>query len=76
MALPAGRAIRLDATIADVTIVGSIDPIEAIRLKARRLAVIRRGKVIAETPAGVAKLSLDGRPSRVDPADYRPKAAG
>ena len=26
------------------------DPIEAIRLKATRLAVIRRGKVIAETP--------------------------
>ena len=48
------------------------DPIEAIRLKATRLAVIRRGKVIAETPARVATLSLDGRPSSVDPADYAP----
>jgi cytosine deaminase len=35
--------------------------------------VIRRGKVIAETPARTAKLSLSGRPTTVDPADYAPK---
>jgi cytosine deaminase len=42
------------------------DPIEAIRLKATRLAVIRRGKVIAETPAQTARLSLPGRPESAD----------
>ena len=51
------------------------DPIEAIRLKATRLAVIRRGRVIAETPARVASLALPGRPATVDPASYAPKDA-
>ena len=40
------------------------DPIEAIRLKATRLHVVRRGKVIAETPAAVAKLDIAGRRRR------------
>jgi cytosine deaminase len=57
---------------ADMVVLQAADPIEAIRLKATRLAVIRRGKVIAETPARVATLALDGRPSAVDPADYAP----
>jgi len=57
---------------ADMVVLQAADPIEAIRLKARRLAVIRRGRVIAETPAQVTALSLDGRPARVDPADYNP----
>ena len=57
---------------ADMVLIQAADPIEAIRLKARRLAVIRRGKVIAETPAQVATLSLDGRPATIDPADYAP----
>ena len=61
---------------ADMVLLQAADPIEAIRLKATRLAVIRRGKVIAETPARVASIDLPGRPSRVDPADYAPKAAG
>ncbi|SDK62328.1 amidohydrolase family protein [Aliiruegeria lutimaris] len=43
------------------------DPIEAIRLRATRLAVIRAGKVISETPASTAKLTLPGRPAAVDP---------
>lgn len=57
---------------ADMVLLQAADPIEAIRLKATRLAVIRRGKVIAETPPRVATLSLDGRPPTVDPADYAP----
>ena len=57
---------------ADMVVLQAADPIEAIRLKARRLAVIRRGKVIAETPASVASLSLPGRPTAVDPAAYAP----
>jgi cytosine deaminase len=60
---------------ADMVVLQAADPIEAIRLKARRLAVIRRGRVIAETPAQVTSLALDGRPSRLDPADYRPQGA-
>ncbi|MBK9135316.1 MAG: amidohydrolase family protein [Betaproteobacteria bacterium] len=42
------------------------DPIEAIRLRATRLAVYRRGKRVAETPPATAALSLPGRPGRVD----------
>ena len=57
---------------ADMVVLQAADPIEAIRLKARRLAVVRRGKVIAETPAQVASLSLAGRPATVDPAAYAP----
>jgi cytosine deaminase len=56
----------------DLVLLQARDPIEAIRLKATRLAVIRRGRVIAETPARVAKLALDGRPAAVDPAAYAP----
>ena len=55
---------------ADMVLLQAADPIEAIRLKATRLAVIRRGRVIAETPARVAAIDLPGRPARVDPADY------
>jgi cytosine deaminase len=57
---------------ADMVLLQAADPVEAIRLKATRLAVIRRGKVIAETPARVARLSLPGRPQSVDPSDYAP----
>ena len=57
---------------ADMVLLQASDPIEAIRLKATRLAVIRRGRVIAETPAKVARLDLDGRPTTVDPAAYAP----
>jgi cytosine deaminase len=48
------------------------DPIEAIRLKATRLAVIREGRVLSRTPARAAALSLEGRPETLDPADYAP----
>jgi cytosine/creatinine deaminase len=58
----------------DLVLLQAHDPIEAIRLKATRLAVVRRGKVIAETPARIGRLSLDGRPSSVDPAAYAPPA--
>jgi cytosine deaminase len=60
---------------ADMVLLQAADPIEAIRLRARRLAVIRRGKVIAETAPDIANLRLDGRPERVDPADYFPQTA-
>jgi len=57
---------------ADMVLLQARDPVEAIRVKATRLAVIRRGRVIARTPARVARLSLEGRPAEVDPAAYAP----
>jgi cytosine/creatinine deaminase len=59
---------------ADMVLLQARDPIEAIRLKPPRLAVIRRGKVIAETAERTSRLDLDGRPGRLDPADYAPGA--
>lgn len=59
---------------ADLVLLQARDPIEAIRLRATRLAVVRRGRVIAETPARVATLALDGRPAVVDTAAYAPPA--
>jgi len=53
---------------ADFVLLQASDPIEAIRLKATRLMVVRRGTVIAETPARVARLDLEGRPSQLDSA--------
>jgi cytosine deaminase len=50
------------------------DPIEAIRLRARRLFVIRRGKVISEAAPEIASLSLPSRPPTLDPASFFPKA--
>ena len=58
---------------ADMVLLQAANPIEAIRLKARRLAVIRRGRVIAKTPAQITSLSLEGRPRQLDQADYRPR---
>jgi len=48
--------------IADFVLLQARDPVEAIRLRAARLAVVRRGRVIARTPAAVATLDLPGRP--------------
>ena len=37
------------------------DPVEAIRLRATRLKVWRKGVLVAETPAATARLLVDGR---------------
>ena len=47
---------------ADFVLLQARDPIEAIRLRATRLKVFRRGKLIAETPAATSALRLAGRP--------------
>src|SRR5258708_3965039 len=47
---------------ADCVVLDARDPVEAIRLRAARTAVLRRGKVISRAPAMRAKLSLEGRP--------------
>ncbi len=59
---------------ADFVVLQAKDPIEAIRLKANRLKVVRRGKVIAETPERVSTLHLPGRPGTVNGAAYAPPA--
>jgi cytosine deaminase len=51
---------------ADFVLLQASDPADAIRLRARRLAVVRRGKVIARSPADIATLDIEGRPARVD----------
>ncbi|MBK6863793.1 MAG: amidohydrolase family protein [Ideonella sp.] len=48
---------------ADFVLLQASDPIEAIRLRATRLAVVRAGRVIARTPAVQAALDLPGRPA-------------
>ena len=57
---------------ADLVVLQAADPIEAVRLRAERLAVVRRGRVVARTPARETALSLEGRPTALDPANYAP----
>ncbi|WP_445230332.1 amidohydrolase family protein [Duganella rhizosphaerae] len=51
---------------ADLVLLDAADPVEAIRLRAARRMVMRRGKVIAEAPRAQARLILPGRPATVD----------
>ncbi|WP_369823007.1 amidohydrolase family protein [Rhizobacter sp. OV335] len=51
---------------ADFVLLQARDPVEAIRLRAARLAVVRGGQVVARTPAATATLSLPGRSASVD----------
>jgi cytosine deaminase len=48
------------------------DRIEAIRLRAHRLAVVRKGRVISKNAPINTEMSLEGRPRLVDPAAYSP----
>lgn len=51
---------------ADFVVLQAADPIEAIRLRAHRLYVVRRGRVIAHTPPVQYQLDLDGHESIED----------
>jgi len=51
---------------ADFVLLQARDPVEAIRLRATRLFVVRRGAIVAQCPASTATLSLAGRPASVD----------
>jgi cytosine deaminase len=51
---------------ADLVLLDAADAVEAIRLRAARRMVMRRGRVIAESPRAQARLSLDGRPDSVN----------
>ncbi|MVO15616.1 amidohydrolase family protein [Parasedimentitalea huanghaiensis] len=61
---------------ANMVLLQAHDTIEAIRLRATRLAVIRNGRVIARTAPQISEVSLPGRPVSVNPADYSPQKAG
>lgn len=59
---------------ADLVILQASDMLEALRLKPNRLAVIRRGKIIARSAPRIGELFLDGRPARIDGGlDYVPR---
>jgi len=51
---------------ADLVWLDAGGPVEAIRLRAARRMVLRRGQVVSEAPAARASLRLPGRPSTVD----------
>lgn len=58
---------------ADMVILQANDKIDAIRLRANRLFVIRAGKVISTTKPIHAELDLPERPKKLDPSEYIPK---
>jgi cytosine deaminase len=51
---------------ADLVMLDARSTVEAIRLRAGRKYVIRRGKIISQSPAVQATLALPGRPATVD----------
>jgi cytosine deaminase len=57
---------------ADFVLLQARSPVEAIRLRAQRLLVVRAGTVIASSPAATATLNLPGRPAVVDHTLQRP----
>ena len=51
---------------ASLVVLAASDPVEAIRLRATRLAVISKGRIVSRTAPGTAALSIPGRPATVD----------
>ncbi|MGO4378242.1 amidohydrolase family protein [Pseudoduganella sp. RAF53_2] len=51
---------------ADLVLLDARDPVEAIRLRAARRLVLRRGRVVAEAPPAISRLDLPGRPTHVN----------
>jgi cytosine deaminase len=51
---------------ADFVLLQARDPVEAIRLRATRLLVVRRGQVLSRCAPSEANLSLPGRPASID----------
>jgi cytosine deaminase len=51
---------------ADFVLLQARSPVEALRLRAARLLVVRRGQVLARTAPAAATLQLPGRPALVD----------
>ena len=59
---------------ANMVILQANDRIDAIRLRANRLSVIRAGKIISSSEPFVAELDLPGRPKKLNPSEYIPKS--
>jgi cytosine deaminase len=51
---------------ADLVILQAASVHEALRLKPARLCVIRRGRIIADTPPVISRVALDDGPVAVD----------
>ncbi len=51
---------------ADLVVLDAADPIDALRLRPARLAVLRGGRVVSRMPARRASLDLAGRPETVN----------
>jgi cytosine deaminase len=68
LGLHEGRGYGLEVgRPADFVLLQAGDPVEAIRLRATRLLVVRGGRVLARAPAAAAQLELPGRaPATVD----------
>jgi cytosine deaminase len=60
---------------ADLVVLDARDPIEAIRLRPPRLAVLKGGRVIAKARPRESMLEIAGRPSSVAAAHYAPRVA-
>ncbi len=58
---------------ANFNILQAQNSIEAVRLRAHRINIIRQGRVIAANEAISTDLFLEGRPQKVDPASFAPK---
>lgn len=51
--------------LASLVVLDAGYPVEALRLRAGRLAVISKGRLVAENPRGTARLSIAGRPKQI-----------
>jgi cytosine deaminase len=52
---------------ADLVLLQARDPIDALRTRATRLAVVKGGRIVAETAPRTTRLDLPGRPTSVAP---------
>jgi cytosine/creatinine deaminase len=57
---------------ADFVLLDASDPIEAVRLRADRLLVVRRGRILAEMPVRRTQLHLPGREASAPISGYGP----
>ena len=57
---------------ADMVLLQASDTIEALRLRATRLMVWRRGQLVAQSPAATTTLSLPGRPQSTNLRHFSP----
>jgi cytosine/creatinine deaminase len=51
---------------ASLVVLDAGDPVEALRLRPARLAVVSKGRVVSRQPRGDARLTLPGRPERLN----------